>query len=53
MQNVKEETVHNIAYNGITIESVPEFANVTIPVVALAGEKEQKEVHDSIRKCLK
>ena len=50
MQNVKEETVHNIVYNGITIESVPEFANVTIPVVALAGEKEQKEVHDSIRK---
>ena len=50
MQNVKEETVHNIVYNGITIESVPQFANITIPVIALAGEKEQQEVHDSIRK---
>lgn len=50
MQNVKEETVHNIVYNGITIKSVPEFENVTIPVIALAGEREQKEVHDSVRK---
>lgn len=50
MQNVKEETVRNIVYNGITIESVPKFAGVTIPVIALAGKKEQKAVHDSIRK---
>ncbi|MBQ8281044.1 MAG: alpha/beta fold hydrolase [Lachnospiraceae bacterium] len=50
MQNVKEETIRNIVYNGITIESVPEFANVTIPVIALAGKKEQKEVHDGVRK---
>lgn len=50
MQNVKEETIHNIVYNGITIDSVPEFANVTIPVIALAGGKEQKEVCDGIRK---
>lgn len=50
MQNVKEETVHNVVYNGITIESVPLFEKVSIPIVALAGKKEQKEVHDSIRK---
>ncbi len=50
MQNVKKETVRNVVYNGITIESVPSFENVTIPVIALAGEKEQKEVHDSVRK---
>lgn len=50
MQNVKEETVRNIVYNGITIESVPKFKDVTIPVIALAGEKEQKEVCDSVRK---
>jgi len=50
MQNVKEETAYNMVYNGITIESVPSFKNVTIPVVALAGEKEQKEVRDSVRK---
>ena len=50
MQNVKEETIHNIVYNGITIDSVPAFANVTVPVVALAGGKEQKEVCDGIKK---
>ena len=50
MQNVKEETVHNIVYNGITIDSVPKFAGVKIPVMALAGEKEQDEVHNSIKK---
>lgn len=48
MQHVKEETVHNCVYNGITIESVSKFANVTIPMIALAGEKEQKEIHDSV-----
>jgi len=50
MQNVKEETIHNVVYNGITIDSVPQFADVKIPVVALAGAKEQKEVHDSVKK---
>lgn len=49
MQNVKEETVHNIVYNGITVDSVPKFADVNISVVALAGEKEQKAVKDSVR----
>lgn len=49
MQNVQEETVRNIVYNGITIASVPSFKNVSIPVIALAGEKEQKEVRDSVR----
>lgn len=50
MQNVKEETVHNIVYNGITIDSVPEFADIRIPVIALAGEKEQDAVHNSIKR---
>lgn len=49
MQNVKEETIHNIVDNGITIESVPEFKNITIPILALAGEKEESAVQDSIR----
>ncbi len=49
MQNVKEETIRNVVYNGITIESTPKFAEVKIPIVALAGEKEQKEIHNSIR----
>ena len=32
------------------IDSVPAFKNVTIPMIALAGKKEQKEVHESIRR---
>lgn len=50
MQNVKEETVHNMVYNGITIDSVPKFADVKIPVIALAGEKEEDVIHNSIKK---
>lgn len=50
MQNVKEQTVHNMGYNGISIESVPMFKEVSIPIVALAGEKEPKVIKDSIRK---
>ena len=50
MQNVKEETIHNIVYNGITIDSVPKFADISLPVVALAGKKEQDEILNSIKK---
>lgn len=49
MQNVSEETMHNVVYNGISLESVPQFVDVKIPVVALAGGKEQEEVHKSIK----
>ena len=49
MQRVKAETVRNVVYNGITLDSVPEFAGVTVPVVALAGEKEQAVIHDSVK----
>lgn len=50
MQNVEEETIHNIVYNGITIDSVPKFADISIPLVALAGEKEQDEILNSVKK---
>lgn len=50
MQNVKEETISNIVYNGITIDSVPRFSDIQVPVIAIAGEKEQNEVLNSIRK---
>ncbi len=50
MQNVKEETIHNIVYNGITIDSVPMFVDVLIPVIALAGEKEQDNIINSVKK---
>lgn len=48
MQNVTEESIHNIVYNGITLDSVPTFKDVSIPVAALAGGKEYKEVQDSV-----
>jgi pimeloyl-ACP methyl ester carboxylesterase len=50
MQKVKIETIQNSVYNGITFESVPSFVNVSVPIVALAGGKEQKEVKDSVKK---
>ena len=50
MQNVKEETISNIVHNGITIDSVPRFSDIQVPVIAIAGEKEQDEVLNSIRK---
>lgn len=50
MQNVKEETIKNVVDNGITIDSVPAFAKVSVPVVALAGGKEQKEMIDGVVK---
>lgn len=50
MQNVKDETVHNIVYNGITIDSVPGFADVKIPMIAICGAKEQDEVINSVKK---
>lgn len=50
MQNVTEETVHNMVYNGITIESEPEFAAVSIPVIAVAGAKESRALTDGVKK---
>ncbi len=50
MQNVEKETIHNVVYNGISLETTPAFANVTIPVIALAGAKEQNEVTESVKK---
>ena len=49
-QNVTVETVRNITYNGITLESVPAFAKVSIPIVALAGGKEGAAVRDSVKR---
>ncbi|MDD3919621.1 MAG: alpha/beta hydrolase [Eubacteriales bacterium] len=50
MQNVKEETVRNLVYNGITLGSVPAFSNISIPVMALAGARESRELTDSVKK---
>ena len=50
MGRVREETVRNVVYNGITLEGTLAFNGVTIPMVALAGEKEQAEVRDSVKR---
>ncbi len=52
-QKVTEETVRNMVYNGITLNSIPAFADVSIPIAALAGEKEEPAIHDSVRKMAK
>ena len=53
MQQVKIETVHNSVDNGITLESVNGFEQISIPVYALAGEKEQAEVIGSVEEMAK
>lgn len=50
MQKVSIETIRNSVDNGITLESVSGFDTVSIPVVALAGGKEQNMVRDSVEK---
>ena len=44
---VKEETIRNIVDNGITLETA---RGITLPMIALAGGKEQTEVTDSVKK---
>ncbi len=48
MQQVSPETVRNSVDNGI--ELTEKFSEVTIPVIALAGEREQAWVKDSVRR---
>ena len=49
MQHVKEKTVRNMVFNGITPENLSGFANISIPVIALAGAKEVAAVKDSVK----
>lgn len=50
MQNVKLDTIRNSVDNKITFDSVPSFSEVSIPIIALAGEKEQPGIHESVKK---
>lgn len=50
MQKVTPETVRNAVDNGITLESVSGFDKVEVPVLALAGAKEQDFVRDGVKK---
>lgn len=49
MQQVTIETIRNSVNNGITLDSVEGFERISIPVIALAGEKEPDEVKDSVK----
>lgn len=49
MQNVRIETVRSSVDNGITLETINGFENAYFPMIALAGSKEQAEVHDSVK----
>lgn len=50
MQKVTPETVRNAVDNGITLDSVGGFDRVDVPVLALAGAKEQDFVRKSVQK---
>ena len=50
MQEVKIETIRKSVDNGITLDSVTGFENVDFPVIALAGEKEQQSVLNSVKR---
>ena len=44
---VREETIRNIVDNNITLETA---RNISVPMIAIAGGKEQAEVTDSVKK---
>lgn len=48
MQLVSEETVRNCVDNGISFDTVDSFPRCNVPVLALAGGREQAEVKDSV-----
>ncbi len=50
MQRVTPETVKNAVDNGITLKSVGGFGKADVPVLALAGEKEQDFMRESVKK---
>lgn len=49
MQRATAETVRASVDNGITLDSIQGFRNVTIPVYVIAGAKEQAEVGNSVK----
>lgn len=50
MQLVSEETVRNCVDNGISFDTVDSFSACNVPILALAGEKEQAEIKDSVKR---
>lgn len=48
MQKVKLETVRNFVNNGIELATAPSFADIEVPMLALAGEHESDDVRRSV-----
>lgn len=53
MQAEQEQTVRNCVLNGITLDTVSGFKNADFPILAIAGEKEQIEVRQSVKELAK
>lgn len=47
-QNISEENLINMAKQGVNIEDYNEYRDLTIPILALAGSKENEEVCESV-----
>ena len=50
MQLVSEETVRNCVDNGISFDTVDSYSACNVPILALAGEKEQAEIKESVER---
>ena len=50
MQLVSEETVRNCVDNGISFDTVDSYSACKVPILALAGGKEQAEVTNSVKR---
>lgn len=48
IQNISEQTVINCINNNITFESMPDFKNISLPIIALAGTKEPSAIKKSV-----
>ena len=48
MQKVQLETIRNSVDNGITLASTPEFKENSVPILAIAGKKEQDVMKQSV-----
>lgn len=48
MQRVQLQTVKNTVYNGIALDTINGFENAAFPIIALAGEKEQDVMRESV-----
>jgi len=50
---VQKESVLNSINNGIDIRNYPRFANISLPMLAICGNKEIKDVKDSVKELNK